>query len=265
VPAISATWLVGSVEGLAAQSISVDGAAAVEVTSAGSWYLRHSVDALSMLAQVQAVLVAELGDGSAVVRRDRLVELSSTSSFALSWASAPDLAALLGFGPGALASSTSHVALAPSPLVFSAGWPATMPTGTGQASYPVEDEHTQISAAGDIVDSEFYNVQEHQDFQFSQVAAARVRTTDATSTVLQGGTWHRFRERVLRPNARFQAYEYVTEDASSSSAVTWPAALGTYKRRTLPRGRYDRDIANANTRWSLGVEAIVQPEYAPNA
>lgn len=263
-PAITATWLVGSIEGLAAQSIEVDGAGVVPVLSAGNWYLRHANPALSILDQLDAVLTAEIGNATVRVLQNRRIQISSTLVFSIDWSSAPDLPGLLGFS-GNLATQNSYIAPAISPLLFSPGYPATSPTGEGQASYPVEDEHTQISAAGDIVDSEYHNVQRHQSFKWSSVMGSRVRASDLTSTLLQGGTWHRFRDRVLLPNYRWQAYEAVTEDSASEESVSWPTALGTYKRRALPKGRYDRVIPNANTRWNLGVEAIEQSEYPANA
>lgn len=260
-PQIPATWLVGSIEGLAAQSVDF-GAGDVEVVAAGSWYLRHPNAALSLLAQMQAAI----GAAAVRIRPDRLVELYSLVPFSVNWGSAPDLPGLLGFTGAARPAAQTHIADAISPLLFSAGWPATTPVGDGQAGYPVEDEHTQISADGTVVDTEFHNVQVHNEFAWQHVMAARVRTTDLTSTLLQGGTWHRFREIVLRPNYRFQAYETVLEDATGGeNLLSWPIPLGTYKRRSLPRGRYDRDLRNANTRWNLQVEVIEQQEYTPNA
>lgn len=264
-PAIPATWLVGSVEGLASQIVGVNGGDAPTIP-AGNWYLRHPLASLSLISELQSSLTIELGNATVRVRPDRLVEIASTFAFSLDWSGAPDLPGLLGFSGAALGSQTSHVANAISPLLFSAGWPVTMPVGDGQAGYPVEDEHTQISADGTIVDSEFHNTKTHNEFSWSQVMASRVRTTDATTTLQQGGTWRRFREVVLLPNYRFQVYEEIPEDSDGGATVlAWPNSLGTYKRRSLPRGRFDRDIRNANTRWSIDVEAILQPEYPGNA
>ncbi|MGH1344329.1 MAG: hypothetical protein ACRBN8_22410 [Nannocystales bacterium] len=265
-PAIPATWLVGSIEGLAAQGVTVNGGD-TDTVPAGNWYLRHPNAALSLIGQLDAVISAELGNALIRIRPDRLVEISSTVPFSLTWTNGPDLPGLLGFSGVALGVDMVHVAPAISPLLFSAGWLATTPVGDGQAGYPVEDEHTQISADGTIVDSEFHNVQTHNEFAWSQVMASRVRASDVTSDLMKGGTWHRFRELVLRPNYRFQVYESVTEDAAPGALdlVSWPTPLGTYKRRALPRGRYDREIRNANTRWAIDVEAIEQPEYPANA
>jgi hypothetical protein len=254
--AIRTALLVGSIEQLAAQSLSIDGFAATVVQ--GNYYLQHSTSTLSLLGRLVALALSEAGITiTATLGRNLRVRLHrAAGNFAITWTSTT-LRDLLGF-TGNLSGQQTYVATNVSPLVWSPGWPVTRQVIDGVAGYDVEDEVTEVNADGTMVDTDYHNTQVWDEWAWDSVFHTRVRK----ATGAQGGTWQEFRRVVLRPNHRLQLYEEVIEDSTSTTAIAASDALATYKARQLPSGKQERKIAAANTRWNIGLEVIQQPEYS---
>jgi hypothetical protein len=254
-PAVRTSLLIGSLEQLAAMSVSIDGNAAT--IAAGNWYLHHADPTLSLLDDLVAQALAEASlTLTAWVGRDMRVHLSAGGSFAISWTSIV-LRDLYGFDAN-LSGQSSYTAANPSPLLFSPGWPATRAVPSGVAGYPVEDEVTEVNVDATQLDTDFHNTQVWDELRWVSVTRERIRAEPGDPA---GGTWYEFRRQVLAPNHRFQLYESAIEDSSSDTAIDPSSALGTYKRRGLPSGKQDRRLAAADTLWNLGLEIIEQPEY----
>lgn len=253
--AVSTALLIGSIENLAAQSLSIDSNAAT--IASGNWYLHHADPTLSLLDEIVAQALSEAAlTLTAWIGRDLRVHLSAGGTFTIDWTSTT-LRDLLGFDANLSGASSYTAANAPQ-LLWSPGWPATRRVRDGVTGYPIEDEHTEVNADGTQVDTDYHNTQTWDELRWESVTLARIRAEAGDPA---GGTWHEFRRQVLLPNYRFQYYESVTEDSTSSTEITPSSALSTYKRRALPLGPQDRRLPNANSLWNLGLEMIEIPEY----
>lgn len=261
--AVTSSWLVGSVESLALQSYTTSGGAAS--VAAGSYYLRHSSSSLSLLDVVAASLVASGVTGATVVMlQNRLIRIAASGTFSITWGTATTLRDLLGF-TGNLSSAASYTAANVSDLLWSPSWPPTTDTIPNVDGYLIEDvriatSRGSTSGAGVTHNVSFFGAQLMQSARWDVVPIARVRTAAGA-----GGTFDVFRETVLVPGLRFFHYERQTEDAASSSAVTWndSYAHGPYVVPNPPNPRwYNRAIANADQASNLEIEMIKVSEYA---
>lgn len=252
--AVDTSLLVGSIEQLGVQTCTVQGDACV--IPQGSRYLVHNTASLSLLG----ALVAGALPGTTLqawLGHDLRVHLHRPAgNWSLLWGTTL-LRDLLGFDAN-LAGQQTYVAPHISPLVWSPGYPATRSVRDEVVGYDIEDEVTEVSADGTVVDTDFHNVQTWDELAWDCVFWSRVR---AAATANQGGTWHEFRRRVLVPNHRFQFYERITEDLTDPTDFGG-TPIGTYKRRNLPSGKPDRKDARHNRLWNLGLEVIAQPEYS---
>jgi hypothetical protein len=261
-PAIVTSMLIGS-RRIAEQTIDVDGSGNVDL-DAGPYYLRSADADLSLIDEFAAVVAAAHVDTITIwIGRDRLVRFTSPSAVSIDWTAGGTLLRdLLGFS-GNLAGDTSHEADYISPLLWSGGWPVTRAVRPGVGGYDAPDDTTQVSADGQVVDTEHHNTQVRDEWLWGSVPAARVRVSEAIPLVQRGGTWDRFRQFVLTPNAKVLLHESITEDAASSTAITWDTARGPYQRRGALSGRYDRRLTNSNNLWDLGpLEVIQTAEYS---
>lgn len=229
-PRVRSTWLVGSVEALPLQAFTID-AVPSEIT-AGSYYLVADDTAVSLLAQLAAELTAAgLAGVSVVVLENRRVRISAGSTFSVTWGSATRLRDLLGF-TGNLAGLSSYTATYPSPLLWSGG-EVSRATRDGVAGYPFEDAEISVSADGARQITTHYYTHTLDDWAWNAVHLSRYWAADDT-----GGTWNRFRSEVVVPGNRFQCFEQVEEDTSSTDPVSLPTRLGTYKARKIPPIRH---------------------------
>lgn len=254
-PRINSTWLIGSVESLPAQSFTINaGAASI---SAGSYYLYHGTNSLSLMYQLQAALTtAGVAGASVVLLENRCVRVSAGGVFSITWGSATALRDFLGF-TGNLAGQSSYTATNISRYLWSAGETVSKATATGSAGYSVEDATIKVSADGTHQYTDHHITHTWDDWEFPSVLLNRYDSLGAWS----GGTFLGFRTAVIVPGHRFQCYEIVTEDNSSTSQVTLPTALGTYRMRAIPAGHGKRKIEHANSYWGVSMDVRLTGEY----
>jgi hypothetical protein len=253
-PRVRSTWLVGSLGLLPDQAVTIDGSA--ETVPAGPYYLTHATATTSLLAALLAAMTeASVAAPVVTILENRRVRLSSSGVFTVTWTST-QLRDLLGF-TGNLAGASSYTATNISPLLWSPGFPVTRQTLPDAVGYDVEDAEIRVSADGTEQEVDFHATHVWDEWEWDAVVAERY---DAP-TGAAGGTWIGFRRAVLVPGYRFQLYEIVVEDSSSTSVVTLPTPIGTYRLREIPEGKGSRKLDNANTYWRVGCKVRQATEY----
>lgn len=253
---INSTWLVGSVESLPAQSFTIDVYGAT--IPAGPYYLTHATSNISLFDLVTSEMDnAAVPDPAVEFLENRLVRISASATFAITWGSATTLRDMLGF-TGNLSGASSYTATLVSPYLWSAGQTVSKSTPTGSTGYSVEDATITVSADGTEQYTDFHTTHTWDEWDWPSVYLDRFDASGAYS----GGTYLGFRTAVIVPGHRMQCYEIVEEDSSSSTVVTLPTVLGTYRMRTIPAGKGKRKIDNANTYWGVNMEVRLAAEYA---
>lgn len=250
-PAIQSTWFVGSRVWGAAIDVTID--ASAEQIAAGTYFLRSATAAESLLAQVvTAMTAAGVADPTAVINQAGYVVLGSSGTFTVTWTDST-LRDVLGF-TGNLSGASSYTADYQSELWWSPGYVATRPVVNGKKGYDANDTRTHYSRDGTQQVTVSHHTRVFDEMRFDAVWHTRVWYSDSDSDVEKGGTYLRFRDRVWVFNRSFDIYLEVTENSSSSTAVTWPTALGRYKRRELPSSHPPRKSPNMQTLWNLEIE-----------
>jgi hypothetical protein len=258
-PAVSSSWLVGSVT-IAQQDFTANGFACS--IPAGTYYLRSQNGNLGLTSMFDSEVEDETGvvsDGS-VIRRDRLFETNWLANVAINWGAATVLRDLLGF-TGNLAAGTQHVATNISPLLWSPGYPATPKTIPGVSGYTKPHQAKSKSDDGSQVYVYHFGTETWQDLEWSHIYPSRLRTTGTTAA--QGGTFHQFYQQCLMLGSRFFHYEQVTEDSSSTADVTWPTGLGPYViRGDMDGDWYERRVKGADISSPLKLQLQVVDEVS---
>lgn len=251
-PRIRSSWLVGSVEEMIEQSFTIDAFGATLTT--GPKYLTHADPSLSMLDLVVAQMVAAgLANPGAELLEDRRVRLFADGVFSVTWGSATPLRDFLGH-TGNLAGQTSYTAPGVSPYLWSPAAPVTRQEPPGSPGYPVPDATIRVSADGTQQEVDHHITHVWDEWRWDAVPLSRYYDG--------GGTWRGFYEAVVLPGHRLQLYELVTEDVDSTSPVTLPTAVGTYRIREMPKAHGQRKIAHANTHWRVGLKVRQASEYS---
>lgn len=257
--AITTAWLVGSYF-LPATTITINGSGEDFSTSAQGWYLYHPTDALSLIDQLEVVLVAAPVAGATVrVLENRTVRISAPGNFSITWTSST-LRDLLGF-TGNLAGTNTYTATNVSPLLWSPGKPESpteSPLGTlGRSVYD-----TKFSTAPDgsqVADSHYTQVV--NTYNWSHVAMDRYQTSSAV-----GGEYVVFFDYVLRRAHKFNLWRNIEEDVDGTDPVTWTTSLGPYGFRPS-RGLISPDFARSpgfervDRRAQVSLDCLIVPEW----
>ncbi len=259
---VNTSLLIGSAR-IPAQGLSIDGDAAV--WPAGSYYLRHPTDALSMIGTLRSILsTAGIAGAAVVLLKNRKVRVSFTpgAEFTFAWPGDHLLRDLFGF--------TSNIGLNPSqeaefisPLLWSPGKnesPGDAPLGVlGRTVYD-----TQFSTSPDGIQfARSQNTQVINSFDWSHVPYDRYQTPLA-----RGGEYTRFYDQVLRRAQKFYLYRSVVENEDSTDPITWPLfPLGPYGlRQTGTKGmsspfERSKGLKELDRMADVSLDVIVVPEW----
>lgn len=255
-PAIRSSWLIGSIPLWTQQDITID--VSSESVGTGPWYLTHATASISLLSQmVTRMTAAGVAAPAAELLENRLVRLSSSGTFTVTWGSGTQLRDALGF-TGDLSGADSYTATNISPWLWSPGAPPTRRVIDGGIGYDVEDAEIRVSVDGTEQEVDFFTTHIWDDWEWPAVIHNRYDNPGGNL----GGTWIGWRRTIVVPGYRFQLYEFVVEDSSGTDPVSLPTVIGTFRMREIPRGYGERKIANANTRFKVGMKVRQASEYS---
>lgn len=263
-PAVSSSWLVGSIT-LPNATMVFDGDDVA--LPGGTYYLRHPTASLSLVDVVNTAI-----DGapstttctSLVVCGNRCVQINLSAIAEIDWttggADADAWAAALGFDGSDLTGDARYTASRPSPLLFSAGYPAKPKTQPGIASYTKLKQAFMKRADGSGTRRVGFGNEGWQELSWSHIVPSRLQTVG--STHVQGGTFHQFFEQSLSLGNKMLHYEDMVEDAASTDPATWSTPLGPYELRDGFDGDwYVRNVENADSSSPLKLPLIAVAEY----
>lgn len=225
--------------------------------NAGTRYLYDTTGSLSWLDEIQTEVAAVVGGSTVVIGQDFKIRIISGGG-ALTLGVPTSLQALLGL-PASPAVGTTVVADDVSTVLWAPGWPETTnghPYGTD--GFDVDDGVVTSSPTGLTV---YYT--EHHTTRIASWSWRFVRASRTWSSAEAGGEFKVFVDEVLRPRRRFKFYSGVAEDEASSTALTWPTAMGPYVLRELDPRWYQRAIPSTDSAGaSFGFEAMKTGEIA---
>lgn len=256
--AIPTAWLIGSYV-LPATTITIDGSATSLTSTEQAWYLYHDTDALSLVDQLEDVLLAEGVTGATVrVLENRKVRISANAAFDLDWGSTLSRT-LFGF-TGNLSGASTYTATNISPLLWSPSKPESpteSPLGvTGRRVYD-----TKLSTAPDgtqVADSHY--TQRVNTFNWSHVPMDRFQTSSEV-----GGEYVVFFDYVHKGN-KFHLWRNIAEDVDGTDPVTWTSSLGPYGYRQT-RGLMSPDFQRSpgfervDRRAQVSLDCLIVPEW----
>lgn len=215
--------LLGSVE-LAAQSVTVDGGAAVEIP-AGSYYLRHATASLSLFDALEDLMTSEgLLLASVTLRQNGLVRISAGGVFAMTLASR--LQRLLG-RTSPMAGASSYDGDVPSPLLWAPGFVATPASRAGKTGYKVPHTTRHPSDDGSRIETQFFGEEVWQELEWPFVPAELLSVPDDED---DGGTLEGLYEECLKYGRPFMWHPSMSFDGSTNGVI-WTSAFGPYQLR----------------------------------
>ena len=199
-------WLIGSYKNLPAQALTINGG--LQAITAGSRYLYHSTNALSLLYQVQAAITAAgVAGASVVLLKNRKVRISANAAFTLDWPADNVLRNLLGFNAN-LAGQASYTAAAVSKYLWSPGRtesPQLAPLGV--RGHRTHAAYSVVSPYDGSTETVTHGSREYNAFTFPYVLMDRVHTVNE-----YGGEWVAFFDSVCVRSFSFYLWREVEED-----------------------------------------------------
>jgi hypothetical protein len=229
-PAVATDWFLGYVT-IPAQSFLVNASAAS--VAAGTYCLRHSTGAVSLVDAFDAAIVAAVGGtASCSLSVGGLVFAGYSGNRSVTWGSATILRDLLGFTQGDLASSDFHIADDYSPLFWSPGYPGTPATIRGRDGYLVPHQVLSKSDDGSRVDTYHFSEETHQELGWSHIMPERLMVEDSGDG---GGTFYEFHRQVGMIGSEFLWYPDIEEDVEETEPVTFTTPRGPYVLRAEAR------------------------------
>lgn len=255
--AIESSWLVGAATLDSDATIVVGGNNVV--ISADTKYLRDATAGNSWIDAIQTGIAGVHAGSTVTVLQNRKVKIDlNGNSATLTIPSA--LQEWLGFTGSPYSAATSFTAENVSTLLWSPGWPETTighPVGT--EGYEAPNWVQTSSASGQTIRTTQHGTSAKlTELMWAQVKRARVWTTDGG----EPGEFERFRIDVLAPGYRWKLYSGITEDESSSSAVSWTTAVGPYVIRDPEWKWWNRAVANADTHTDITFKGTLTAELS---
>jgi hypothetical protein len=249
----TSNWLIGSVRLATAATIVCNGVDVV--IPAGTYYLRDATGSLSLIGLIAAGLAGVVPGTTCYIGRDRKLRIVS-GGVALTLTIPSALQAVLGLA-GAPTPGTTITAALISTLLWSPsrrGTPAGVPLGiTGRV---IDDVVQTVGPDGAKIRTTFHNSMTVIAWSWLAVPQARVWTTDAGL----GGEFKAFDTAVIRYGLRFKFYDQVDEDSASSTAVTWPTALGPYVANVGKQDWFARMVSVLDVWANLDLAATLTAE-----
>lgn len=238
-------WLISS-RAWTTQTPTIDATPATVTAALSGLYLYHPTPALSLLARVVAAMAAAgVVAPAAVITESRHVRLSSSGTFAITWATATGLRDLLGY-TGDLAAAAAYTAPLRSTLLYSPGkvWrPELAPLGAhGQA---VADLTVTHGPGGRQVVRQEGEPTIVQRFTAQVVAADRYW---AAPPALAAGEYRHFWEREIITSQRLYVLRRVYEGDSTTVGADYSAS-------TVVGPSYRADLAQAELRKAAFVRS----------
>lgn len=222
-------WLIGSYEGMADASITVDGVA--RTFTGGDYYLIHSLSALNLLNAFTAALDGwGVSNATYTITRAGKVVIEWDGSHSVAWGSS-GLGTKLGFT--ATINATSNEAPLFSPIFWSPGSNAEFLTPFGTEGFTIEG--TVMSTSPNGRRKRFANFDGGDRKVIQDLSWDYVPMDRAWSTGEAAGEFFTFREIVLAPGSRFMFYNDIDELRGSSDdvSINTSTALGPYTVRDL--------------------------------
>ena len=217
---VTSSYLVGSLVLIEDVTIVVNGANNA-VISAGTYYLRDSALALSLLDVILAAVAPFMTTPAVFVAEDRKIRVTAGVSF--TWAIPTELQEVLGFG-ASIPSTTSATATNISTLLWVPGWPETTighPVGT--TGYPSKQRVQTASSSGLTTRTTIRGSSRIvASFAWLFVQRERVWTVDGGLP----GEFRRFLDEVLEPGLAWKLYSKMSNDEASSAPVAWTTGFG---------------------------------------
>ena len=240
------------------QDVTIQGSA--KTVPAGSYYLTDAVAGLSLLAKVQAAMVAAgVAGASAVMLVNRKVRLSAAGVFSVTWTD-PLLASLLGYSAN-LVGLSSYVAPSISPLFWSPGTPGKSAFRKGLIGMPEALVYQSVSPYSGRTEHVSHGTRVYNRFTWSYIDADRIVTAGALGG--EFATWH---ANVVVPAGRCKIYHDVQEDPNAVTVATMSTPLGPYIYSADRKGVswvYDRSKGFDWTDVACDIDMSVHvcPEY----
>lgn len=261
--AITTAWLVGSYAP-GSMFVTLNGTPMDVPVSLRGVYLRHETAALSLIDLVQtAMLTVPIAGAQVRVLENRLVRISATNTFTVTWTSTV-LRTLLGFTSD-LAGQNSYTGTLVSPILWSPGKPES-PTEApfGCLGRPVYDTRFSTAPDGTQVASSSFT-QTVATYAWPYVAKSRYQTPQGL-----GGEYLTFFDWVLVKANKLFLYRQVQEDLDGSDPVDWPEdenMLGPYGFRPTrspisPDFQRSRGLESVDWRMNVNLDLLVVPEWS---
>lgn len=260
----ASSWLIGTLTGGATINVTVSGGAngTVAVTPpAGPLYLFDSTVALDYahaLADEILLQNTDVADVQIDLLRNRLIRITfdAGGNVAVVWGSATDLRDALGFESD-LSGALTYTSDNPSDIIWCPGLTEISKGRLGQAGIPVYDLQVAGAAGSTKPVHTSHHYREINTLRWMNVDNGRV-WVDGT-----GGEHLAFWRKVLIGGRQFAHYRQVTNDETSTSAVTLATRVGPYCF-VAPRGAaeypYDRSVENVEFRQNVSMDVCVVDE-----
>lgn len=220
-----ASWMIGSLDPLPAQSFTINGNAAT--FDALPYYLHHDTPSLSALAHLEGqMFLCGVSNPSARLTKDRRVRLSGDANFTVTWPGDSTLRyKVFGFG-GDLSGSNDYVATFVSELLWSSGHnasPQRSPVDVG--GHTIHDTDIVTSRDGTQTATTHYSLTV-EDWLWKMALKDRVQTGSNL-----GGEFARWFDEVLRKCAKFMHFYNVEEINGSTDDAVLDTSFGPYEFR----------------------------------
>lgn len=258
------TLLIGSIQNLADQDLTIDGNAETLSASAAGIYLDHQTGSLSAFTQLEtAMTAAGLTNPYVRFNENLLVELGADGgNFPLVWDD-DEFRDFLGFD-GDLSGDNPYEAPNLSKFIWAPGvTEAPLDDVLGGVGIPMHDALASVAPDGTQVVTRF-GEQQLNRWRWRYVQKARFRTTSEL-----GGEFVEFFNEVLVRGSKFLMFREIEEDSSSSSAltITLSDALGPLELDVAKAGNRvqltrESGFENVEGYYRVQFPTIAVPEYS---